>query len=78
MTKLQKFWYSVCGWLSCITWMIKELYPDLAFWNPPTHPEDFIWYAERVNGRLAMLAVTAILIIELTTKSSILDLVHGL
>jgi hypothetical protein len=59
MTGLDKFWYSIRGWYSCTSWIIteivKEYLPDLVFWKPPTHPDDFTWYAERVNGRLAML-----------------------
>jgi hypothetical protein len=82
MTGLDKFWYSIRGWYSCTSWIIieivKEYLPDLVFWKPPTHPDDFNWYAELVNGRLAMLAVTIILVTELTTKSSIWNLVHVL
>lgn len=82
MTGLEKFWYSIRGWYNCISWVveiiIKEWFPDLAFWKPPAHPNDFIWYAERVNGRLAMLAVFVILTIELSTKSSIWNFVHVL
>jgi hypothetical protein len=65
---MNKFWLGVQGYVSCFGWIfatiwevILEKCPDLKFWKPPTHPDDFIWYAERVNGRLAMLALTSIL-----------------
>jgi hypothetical protein len=76
---MSKFRLWVIGWWSCLSWMIPELvheyFPDLKFWNIPTHIGDFIWYAERVNGRLAMLAVVAILALDLFTHKSIWELI---
>jgi hypothetical protein len=82
MDGLSKVRYWCMGWISCLAWIpqaiIKEWLPDLAFWNPPNHPNDFIWYAERVNGRTAMIAVLIIFLCEFLTKTSILELVHVL
>jgi hypothetical protein len=54
---------------------IKEYCPDLNPLNIPTHPEDFLWYAERVNGRIAMLTITSVLMVEFATKESIFQLI---
>ena len=82
MTGPQKFLYAIQGWWSCISWilveLIKEYFPDLNLLEIPTHPSDFAWYAERVNGRLAMLAVVAILNIDFFTKDSIWHVIHVL
>jgi hypothetical protein len=37
--------------------VIKEYCPDLNLGDIPTHPDDFLWYAERINGRIAMLTI---------------------
>lgn len=65
---MNKFVLTVQGYLSCFGWILGAIWdwileecPDLKFWKPPTHPNDFLWYAERVNGRLAMLALTGII-----------------
>jgi hypothetical protein len=65
---MNKFVLTIQGYASCFGWifasiweLILERCPDLKFWKPPTHPDDFLWYAERVNGRLAMLALTSLL-----------------
>lgn len=55
--------------------VIKEYCPDLNLLNIPTHPEDFLWYAERVNGRIAMLTITSVLMAEFATKESIFQLI---
>lgn len=55
--------------------VIKEYCPDLNPLNIPTHPEDFLWYAERVNGRIAMLAITSVLMAEFATKESIFQII---
>jgi hypothetical protein len=56
--------------------ILKELLPDL--FGIPTHPNDFAWYAERMNGRLAMIAVTVILSVEFLTKESIWTTFYGM
>jgi hypothetical protein len=53
----------------------KEYCPDLNFKNIPLHPQDYIWYAERWNGRAAMLAVIFILQWELITGQSIWEFI---
>ena len=75
---MQKIWYSILGYWSCFGWMFKELikafvenYPDLKFWELPTHPDDLAWYAERINGRIAMLTVVIVLYVEFCTHESI-------
>ena len=69
----------IIGWYSCLSWMVgaivREYCPELKFWNIPTHPNDFVWYAERINGRLAMLAVTVLLSVELLNHKSIWELI---
>ena len=55
--------------------VIKEYCPDLNALNIPTHPEDFLWYAERVNGRIAMLTITSVLMAEFATKESIFQII---
>jgi hypothetical protein len=52
-----------------------EKCPDLFISNIPTHPEDFLWYAERVNGRIAMIAILSVLTAEFATKRSIFQLI---
>ena len=70
---MNKFWLSVQGYWSCISWIptallkfIWEEFPDLKFWKQHTNFDDHIWYAERVNGRIAMLALSFLLIWCLT------------
>jgi len=62
---MNKFWLGVQGYVSCFGWIVVAIWetflecsPDLFFWRPRTSFGDYIRYAERVNGRLAMLAVT--------------------
>lgn len=78
MTALEKMRYTIIGWYNCLSWLLlallKEVLPDLT--SIPTHPTDFIWYAERMNGRVAMLAVTAILCVDFLTKQSIWATIH--
>jgi len=52
-----------------------EKCPDLFISNIPTHPEDFLWYAERVNGRIAMITILSVLTAEFATKRSIFQLI---
>jgi hypothetical protein len=53
----------------------QRVLSDLNPLNIPTHPEDFLWYAERVNGRIAMLTITSVLMAEFATKESIFQLI---
>jgi hypothetical protein len=66
---MNKFWLAFQGYFSCVSWIpgallkfIWEECPDLKFWKRHTNLDDHIWYAERVNGRIAMLALTFLLI----------------
>jgi hypothetical protein len=70
---MNKFFLGVQGYISCLGWIlpafwewILELSPDLRFWKWHTNLDDHLWYAERVNGRLAMLALTFLFILCLT------------
>jgi hypothetical protein len=67
------------GWYNCLSWIVQEIVnnycPDLNLTTIPTHPEDYLWYAERVNGRAAMLAVLFILQWELVTHKSIWEFI---
>ena len=55
--------------------LTKEYCPDLNLLDIPTHPDDFLWYAERVNGRIAMLTIVSVLMIEFATKKSIFEII---
>ncbi len=66
---MNKFWLGLQGYFSCVSWIpgaalkfLCEEYPDLKFWKRHTNLDDHIWYAERVNGRIAMLTLTFLLI----------------
>jgi hypothetical protein len=66
---MNKFWLGIQGYWSCVSWVpaallkfIWEEAPDLKFWKRHTNFDDHIWYAERVNGRIAMLTLTFIFI----------------
>jgi hypothetical protein len=37
-----------------------------------------MWYAERVNGRVAMLVLSVVLLYEFTTHTSIWSLIDGI
>jgi hypothetical protein len=70
---MNKFFLGLQGYISCFSWMIPALWewilemsPDLRFWKWHTNLDDHLWYAERVNGRLAMLAMTFLFIWCLT------------
>jgi len=63
---------------ACITEYIRTELVDLNIFNPPKEHEDFIWYAERVNGRVAMLTLTTVLILELINRTSIWSLIHAI
>jgi hypothetical protein len=79
---MNKFWYGVQGYASCFSWVFQaiakwiwEECPDLKFWKRHNNFDDHIWYAERVNGRLAMLVLTTVLILELVSGNSIWDFI---
>ena len=55
--------------------VVKEYCPDLNLLDIPSHPDDFLWYAERVNGRVAMLTIASVLMAEFATKKSIFEIV---
>jgi len=82
MNALEKTRYWIQGWYTCISWIpaavVREWLPDLNFWDIPKDPDDYQWYAERVNGRAAMLAVVTILCIEGATKQSALQVIFEL
>lgn len=67
MRRIQDFWY-------CVSWIFVGLFEncvDLKFWQLPNHPNDLLWYAERVNGRLAMITLVVVLHLELFKHESI-------
>lgn len=72
--------YHACfGWMfsAAFTWLLEEC-PDLKFWKGHTNFDDHIWYAERVNGRIAMLVLTVAVLYEFTTHTSIWSLINGI
>jgi hypothetical protein len=75
-----KLW--LAGTWHCCSWAFKGIWDNyLVDLHPnkiPWHPDDFISYAERWNGRIAMLAVITILQLELIYKISIWELIHVL
>lgn len=71
MRRLEDFWY-------CISWIFTGLIEncvDLKFWKFPKNPNDLLWYAERVNGRLAMLTLIVVLHLELFNHESIWQII---
>lgn len=58
-----------------ITEVVKEYCPDLNPLDIPTQPDDFLWYAERVNGRIAMITIVSVLMAEFATKKSIFQII---
>jgi len=72
-----KFW--IVGIGGCFSWIFKtfwdEYLVDLHSDKFPWHPNDYIWYAERWNGRVAMIAVLVILQLELVYKVSIWEMI---
>jgi hypothetical protein len=66
---MNKFWLGLQGYWFCVSWIpgallkfIWEESPDLKFWKQHTNLDDHLWYAERVNGRIAMLTLTFLLL----------------
>lgn len=71
MRRIEDFWY-------CISWIFACLFEncvDLKFWQLPKNSKDLLLYAERVNGRLAMLTLVIILHLELFNHESIWQIV---
>ena len=78
-----KLW--IQGLFSCLQALIQMMLeviktnaPDLNFKNKPWHIEDYICYAERVNGRVAMIVLSSLLLIEYFSGQSIWRLIHVL
>jgi hypothetical protein len=69
---VNKFFTAVQGSVECIT----VLAPELKIWERHTNLDDHAWYAERVNGRLAMITLTTLLVLEATTHKSIWELIN--
>jgi hypothetical protein len=81
---MSKIPYVIQSYINCLGWVLSatakwiwEECPDLKLWNIPTHPSDFIWFAERVNGRLAMLVLSIVLWVELVSGKGIFQLICG-
>ena len=81
MTKLFlwiKGYISCLGWALAVFWeFVVEHCTEIRFWEKHDNFDDHIWYAERLNGRLAMVTLTTILILELVSHHSIWDLIYG-
>jgi len=67
------------GWIApdLLKW-VYELAPELKFWKWHNNLDDHLWYAERVNGRIAMLVLSVLLILEFVQSKSIWDIVYGM
>jgi hypothetical protein len=66
---MNKFLLGIQGYCSCFGWLLPATWkwllqylPELRFWEWHSNLDDHLWYAERINGRIAMLAMTYILI----------------
>jgi hypothetical protein len=77
---MNKFYLWVVEVWSCLSWILKEIYKafkermvDLKFDDIPWHPDDYIAYAERWNGRAAMVGIIVLLQLELLNKMSVLE-----
>jgi hypothetical protein len=75
---MKGFLICLSEFMACIIEYIRTELVDLNIFNPPKDYEDFIWYAERVNGRVAMLTLTTVLILELINRTSIWSLIHAI
>lgn len=69
---MNKFLLGIQGYISCFGWIVTALWKwflevsvDLRCWWH-TDFDDHLWYAERVNGRIAMLTLTFLLLWCLT------------
>jgi hypothetical protein len=80
---MTKAWQWIQGMWMCFSWIFKMIWTeymvDLHFNRSlPWTIDDYMWYAERWNGRVAMIAIVVILQMELIYKVSILELIHVL
>ena len=79
---MNKAWNWIQGIWMCFSWIFvmiwKEYLVDLHFNKIPSDIDDYMWYAERWNGRVAMIAIVIILQMELITKTSIWEVLHVL
>jgi hypothetical protein len=82
---MNKILLGIQGYAACLGWMLSALFtwileecPDLKFWKWHTDIDDHLWYAERVNGRIAMLVLSVVLLYEFTTHTSIWSLIDGI
>lgn len=81
---MNRIFLGIKGYISCLGWVLAVLWDfvvehctEIRFWERHDNFDDHIWYAERVNGRLAMVTLTIILILELVSHHSIRDLIYG-
>lgn len=81
---MNRIFLGIKGYISCLDWVLAVLWEfvvehctEIRFWERHDNFDDHIWYAERVNGRLAMVTLTIILILELVSHHSIWDLIYG-
>lgn len=76
---MNKAFYWLQSVWNCFSWIFKVLWEEyLVDLDPskiPWHPNDFLWYAERWNGRVAMVTIIVVLQLELIYKTSIWDLI---
>ena len=80
---MNKFFLGIKGYISCLGWVLAVLWDfvvehctEIRFWEKHDNLDDHLWYAERLNGRLAMVTLTTILILELVSHHSIWDLIY--
>jgi len=55
---------------------MTTMLPELKSWERHKNLDDHLWYAERVNGRIAMLTLTTLLILEAITHQNVWELIH--
>jgi hypothetical protein len=76
---MNKVWASIQGIWFCLSFIAKEIWNEyLVDLHPnkiPLHPNDYLWFAERWNGRVAMITIIAVLQLELIYKVSIWELI---
>lgn len=80
---MNKIWWTIQGYAACLGWMVAAIWEwtleqcgEIRLWKRYENFDDHIWYAERVNGRLAMVTLTITLILELVSHHSIWDLLY--
>jgi hypothetical protein len=76
---MNKIFSLIHGIWICISWIFKEIWNeylvDLHVNKIPLHPQDYIWFAERWNGRVAMIVIVVVLQLEFIYKVSIWELI---